>query len=53
MSTKVKAAAIATEQGIPMYIGSGENPEIIYDFLEGKPGIGTYFKAKKTAKEQA
>ena len=49
MITKVRAAEIATENGIPMYIGSGENPEIIYDFIEGK-NAGTYFKAAR--KEQ-
>lgn len=46
MSTKIKAAEIACENGIPMMIGSGEDPEIIYDFLEGKPKTGTYFKPK-------
>jgi glutamate 5-kinase len=44
--TKLKAAKIATEAGIPTFILNGENPEILYELCDGNP-IGTYFKANK------
>jgi len=44
MITKITAAAIVTEAGIDMYIMNGANPDIIYDFIDGKE-IGTRFKA--------
>lgn len=44
MITKIKAAEIATEHGINMYIALGSSPEIIYDILDGKE-VGTLFKA--------
>ncbi|HHW23969.1 MAG TPA: glutamate 5-kinase [Bacillota bacterium] len=43
--TKLKAAKIATEAGIPTFILNGEDPEIIYELLDGGC-VGTYFKAK-------
>lgn len=46
MLTKINAAKIATENGIPMIILNGENPRILYDILDGKH-VGTYFAAKK------
>lgn len=46
MLTKIKAAKIATENGIPMIILNGENPRILYDILDGKH-VGTYFAKKK------
>ncbi len=46
MVTKITAATIATESGIDMYIMNGSDPDIIYDFIEGKK-VGTRFKAKK------
>ena len=46
MVTKITAATIATEAGIYMYIMNGSDPEIIYDFVDGKK-VGTHFKAKK------
>lgn len=46
MLTKINAAKIATESGIPMIILNGENPRILYDILDGKH-TGTYFAAKK------
>ena len=46
MITKLTAAKIATKAGINMVIASGENPEIIYDILDGKKA-GTLFKAQK------
>lgn len=33
MATKLQAAKIATDAGIPMVIANGENPQIIYDIL--------------------
>ena len=46
MLTKIMAAKIATENGIPMIILNGENPRILYDILDGKH-VGTYFAKKK------
>ena len=46
MLTKINAAKIATEKGIPMIILNGEDPRILYDILDGKH-TGTYFAAKK------
>ena len=46
MATKINAAEIASNSGIPMLIVNGENPLILYDILDGKH-IGTYFSAKK------
>ena len=48
MATKIEAAKIATDNGIPMLIINGENPYKLYEILDGKH-IGTYFAAK-TAK---
>lgn len=44
--TKLKAAKIATEAGIPTFILNGENPEILYRLDDGDCW-GTYFKANK------
>ena len=46
MSTKLHAAELATKAGIPMVIANGENPERLYDIVEGKP-VGTRFLAKE------
>ena len=46
MSTKLHAAAIATEAGIPTVILSGERPENLYDLLDGA-SIGTLFTVKE------
>lgn len=48
MSTKLQAARIATEAGIPTYIVNGEEPENIYAAIEGKR-VGTLFKAARQA----
>lgn len=42
MSTKLIAARIATDNGIPMVIANGANPEALYDILEGR-SVGTRF----------
>ncbi|MBR7071367.1 MAG: glutamate 5-kinase [Clostridia bacterium] len=47
MQTKLHAAKIATESGIPMVIANGNAPEILYDIVEGKP-VGTRFEVKKS-----
>lgn len=46
MFTKLKAAKIATSEGIDMIIANGDNPSILYDIAEGKP-VGTKFYGKK------
>ena len=46
MATKINAAEIASNSGIPMLIINGENPLVLYDILDGKH-IGTYFSARK------
>lgn len=46
MATKIQAAKIATENGIPMIIINGEDPYRLYDILDGKH-IGTYFAKRK------
>lgn len=45
--TKLHAAQIVTENGIPMFIVNGSNPEILYDLFEGKHK-GTYFMSGST-----
>lgn len=45
MQTKLKAAALATAQGIDTSIINGQTPEKMYDILEGKPA-GTLFTGK-------
>ena len=46
MATKLRAATIAMDAGIDMYIANGENPELLYDLFDGKP-VGTRFIGKK------
>ena len=45
MLTKLTAAKTVTAQGIDMVIVSAENPDILYDVLDGKPA-GTRFAAQ-------
>ena len=47
MEAKLTAAKMVTDNGIPMLIMNGHDPEILYDLLDGKH-VGTYFTAKKT-----
>ncbi len=42
MVTKLRAAQIATSSGCDMIIANGEDPNLIYDILEGKD-VGTRF----------
>lgn len=46
MQTKLHAAKIATENGIEMVIANGNNPEVLYDIVNGE-SVGTRFKAVK------
>ncbi len=45
MSTKLRAAKLVTEAGIPMLIANGADPSILYRLLDGED-IGTYFEAE-------
>ena len=49
MIAKLNAAKIVTSVGIPMFILNGEDPEILYNLLDGGH-VGTYFCADKSAK---
>ena len=50
MIAKLNAARMVTEQGIPMFILNGHDPEILYTLLDGGH-VGTYFTAKKADKK--
>lgn len=47
MKTKLAAAKMVTDEGIDMILTSGQNPESIYDILEGRPR-GTIFLRKRS-----
>lgn len=44
MVTKLQAAEICLKAGVTMVIANGDNPENLYDILEGK-AVGTRFRA--------
>ena len=46
MRTKLNAAKIAGLKGIDMVIANGDDPENLYDIMDGKD-VGTYFESKK------
>ncbi len=46
MATKLHAAQIATVAGIDMVIANGENPDVLYEIVNGK-AVGTRFCGKK------
>lgn len=46
MATKLRAAQIATEAGCDMIIMNGNEPELLYAVLDGRP-IGTRFYARR------
>ena len=48
MVTKLRAARIAREAGIDMIIANGQNPELLYDILDGIP-VGTRFIGRRDA----
>ena len=45
MATKLTAAKIVTDAGIPMYIVNGKDPHVLYELLDGAH-VGTFFAAK-------
>ena len=45
MATKLTAARLCLEAGISTVIANGDDPEKLYDILEGKP-VGTLFRGK-------
>ena len=46
MVTKIKAASIAKESGIPMIITNGTDPRILYRIVDGED-VGTYFSPER------
>ena len=46
MATKIKAAEKANKNGIDMVIANGENPDVLYDIVDGK-NAGTRFIADR------
>ncbi len=46
MQAKLTAAKMVTDNGIPMFIMRGDDPEILYKLLDGEH-VGTYFTAKQ------
>ena len=44
MATKLQAARIVVDAGIPMFILNGQDPTILYELMDGKHR-GTYFSA--------
>lgn len=47
MATKLNAAAICMEHGIPMMIVNGKDPDNLYELLDGK-SVGTLFEAESS-----
>ena len=45
MATKLEAARMVLDAGIPMYIMNGKDPEVLYRLMDGEH-VGTYFEAK-------
>lgn len=50
MITKVKAADYLGRKNVSMVIASGENPDVVYDILEGKK-VGTLFVGDNVGKK--
>jgi glutamate 5-kinase len=46
MESKLNAAKLVMESGIPMIIADGSNPNLIYDILEGKSTGTLFYKSK-------
>lgn len=46
MKTKLRAARLATAQGIETVVTNGKRPEALYGILEGK-SVGTLFAGKR------
>ncbi len=47
METKLRAAQMATEAGTDMIIANGENPDILYNIVDGIPFGTRFYKCKK------
>jgi len=47
MISKVRAIKIASESGIPTFMGKGTVANILHDLVDTKKPTGTYFKAQK------
>ena len=47
MHTKLEAAVYANKKGIDVVITSGEEPEVIYDIMDGDTSKCTIFLAEK------
>ena len=45
MATKLEAARMVVEAGIPMYIMNGKDPTVLYKLMDGEH-VGTYFTAE-------
>ena len=45
MATKLEAARMVVEAGIPMYIMNGKDPTVLYKLMDGEH-VGTYFAVK-------
>ena len=45
MATKLQAARMVVEAGIPMYIMNGKEPTVLYKLMDGEH-VGTYFSAE-------
>ena len=50
MEAKLTAAKMVTDNGIPMFIMNGSDPEDIYKLIDGRQ-IGTLFRAKSEVKQ--
>ncbi|MGX8684434.1 MAG: glutamate 5-kinase, partial [Lachnospiraceae bacterium] len=46
MRTKLKAADLATAQGIDTIVTNGKDPDILYKVVNGEPA-GTLFKGRR------
>lgn len=46
MATKLQAARIVVDAGIPMFILNGQDPTVLYELMDGKQK-GTYFAVKQ------
>lgn len=51
MATKLSAAELCMDAGIPMLVTNGERPEDLYEIFDGKP-IGTLFYRKGALTEE-
>jgi glutamate 5-kinase len=47
METKLRAAQMATVAGTDMIIANGENPDILYNIVDGIPFGTRFYKSKK------